>query len=228
MHIWLKDNWPEWFEYEGLYSLFELPPSCPWQFEPGLDIHQIIELIFQPIQANLPKTVQRVKDRCQNIFALLHHDKWYLLYVLKIILRDDNFRVKILGGGQLTTTPQLRTAITQLGWVVPQELKLFYRVHNGFGNFSLPWQIAVWDTVLPDWKLSVLREYFEEEVTTYNPNDLLEFFPDGAGNGQFFYRRNDTEVLWTVDWDHETREINKPERFWDFVDRKLSKVIEGA
>lgn len=228
MHTWLKSNWSRWSEYEGLYPVSQLPSSCPWQFDPTLEIDQIIELIFQPIKSNLPQTVQTIRERCQSIFALLYQDKWYLLYVVKIVLRDDSFSFKILGGGQPTTSPQLRKEVIELGWTVPNELRLFYQVHNGLGDFSLPWQIAVWDTVLPDWQLRVLGEHSDKEaVTEYDPNDLLEFFPDGGGNGQYFYRAGDSMGdLWTVDWDHETTEISKPERFWDFVDRELSKVDE--
>jgi hypothetical protein len=123
MRQWLKGNG---FDYQGLYPLYHLPPTCPWQFEPNLGIDQIVDFIFHPLKASLPKTIEILKERCHNILALHYQEKWYLLYALKIILRNDEDK------------------------------------------------------------------------------------PD----------------LWTVDWDHETGEITKKERFWDFVDRKLSKVDE--
>ena len=148
IHIWLKNNSPEWMEYEGIYPLSEIPPSCPWQFEPNIEIGQIIDIVFRPIKTNLSKTVQMLKERCQSVFALLYQDEWYLLYVLQITSGNNNSSVKILGGGKAATTPQLSVEVSKLGWTVPNELKLFYQVHNGLGDFSFPWRVAVWDTIL--------------------------------------------------------------------------------
>lgn len=228
MNVWLKDNWPDGIEFNGVYSLSKLPSLCPWQFEPNSAIDQIIDSVFQPITEYLPKTIRILRERCQNIFALLYQNEWYLLYVLKMILRNDKLGVKIVGGGSPTTTPQLRTEVSEAGWVVPNELKLFYQVHNGFGQFNLPWEVSVWDTILPDRMLRVLGEILNTgDVVGYIPKDLLEFFTDGAGNAQCFYRGgSDNSGLSTVDWDHETREMSNPERFWDFVDRQLSQVDE--
>ncbi len=222
---WLKSEWPEWVDYEGLvYPISGFPPSCPWQFDANLTIDQIISEQFRPLEAVLPKTIQTLKTRCQSIFALQHQNRWYLLYILKIVLKNDNLSLKRFGGGEPTRTPQMRTEVSQLGWTVPNELKLLYQVHNGFGTFDLP--EFIWDVVLPDRQLNVLSERFDEpDLVEYIPEDLLEFFPDGAGNGQYFYRK-EGDILYTVDWDHETDEISKPEPFWEFVNRKLSKVDE--
>lgn len=218
-------NWLTYheFEFDGLYRLYECPKTCPWQFITNIDISQSIDIIFDLIKDHLPKTSKMLKERCKNIFALLYQNEWYLLYVIEIILEDDKISYKIIGGGQPTLTSQLQDETNNLGWTIPADLQLFYQVHNGFGDFDALWS---WDAVLPDQRLTALSKYIDkDDVEGYDPKDLLAFFPDGLGNGQHFYRGQDS-TLQTVDWDHETRKISNVEPFWDFVDRKLSKVDE--
>ena len=62
-------------------------------------------------------------------------------------------------------------------------------------------------------------------LTDYKFDDLLEFFPDGAGNAQCFLRVG-TDIDATVDWDHETWEISEGMSFYDFVDERLSQIDE--
>ena len=53
----------------------------------------------------------------------------------------------------------------------------------------------------------------------YEFDDLLGFFPDMVGNGRYFWRDGARgELRGTVDWDHETRQIDGPRTFWDFLD----------
>ena len=83
----------------------------------------------------------------------------------------------------------------------------------------------MYDAVLPDGKLDTLSSFFvrgDKPELPYNTDDLLFFFPDGAGNGRFFYRQRETDTR-IVDWDHETRELTPEISFWEFVDSRLSK-----
>lgn len=61
----------------------------------------------------------------------------------------------------------------------------------------------------------------------YKFEDLLEFFPDGAGNVQCFYRENlDYQNAQTVDWDHEVWEISGKVGFYEFIDERISEIDE--
>ena len=83
----------------------------------------------------------------------------------------------------------------------------------------------MFDAVLPDRKLDTLSSFFardDKPELPYNTDDLLLFFPDGAGNGRFFYRQREASTH-IVDWDHETRKLTPEVSFWEFVDNWLSK-----
>jgi hypothetical protein len=226
MRAWLDERE---FVYEGAYSLDEPPEECPWQFAQPTEVSQIIGALFSPLEKNLPRTIAMLKERCVAMFAVQEDNWWYLLYVIRIELNDGKIGFTIFRGGEPINNPQLREEVRALGWDTPPELVELYRVHNGFGTKDFP--NSFWNCVLSDNKLTVLSEYFShppnylQGTFDYDLNDLLEFFPDGAGNGQFFYRKKGEPML-SVDWDHETRELSKPEEFWGFIDRMLSSVDE--
>lgn len=59
----------------------------------------------------------------------------------------------------------------------------------------------------------------------FDYDDLLGFFPDGAGNGQFVHRALGLDI--TRDWDHETRELGQPQTFHAFWTERLPRVWLG-
>lgn len=66
----------------------------------------------------------------------------------------------------------------------------------------------------------------QPRVYMFDPLDLLEFAPDGAGNGLYFYRGLLNGLI--VDWDHETREVVYQRQFWELVDDCLSTWISRS
>ncbi len=53
--------------------------------------------------------------------------------------------------------------------------------------------------------------------------DLLEFYLDGAGNAQCFYK-NHSNI--TVDWDYNTWEMSETVIFFEFSNLVLSQIDE--
>ena len=158
---------------------------------------------------------------------LLDNDKWYLIYQLR---HDDQKAGRFFIGGAPQNQPQLTSELRSKNWIIPNDLVTFYKIHNGFGllwPFDMFWNS---DCVLPDhklWSLSKVLSSVSGVDVDYNTKDLLEFFPDGSGNGQYFYRSEiGKDVDLTVDWDHETRELSKEQVFWQFLDDRLSNLIE--
>ncbi|NOT03095.1 MAG: SMI1/KNR4 family protein [Anaerolineales bacterium] len=211
----LKNYW-----HESSFELFEygsFPLECPWQIVQKQVQKDFIKNIFQPIA--IPITLDRLIENCQSIYALLESNKWFLIYAID----EDTF----LCGGEPTNTPILPVNVISDGWELPDDLRVFYSVHNGFGTL---WSLEIfWSShcILPDNKLDTLNSFFKDDPDfnfAIDPKYLLQFFPDGLGNQQCFYKLK-TGELTTVDWDHETREIYHQENFWGFVDRRLFELI---
>jgi hypothetical protein len=109
-------------------------------------------------------------------------------------------------------------------WEIPAALKLFYQIHDGFGE--------IYDgmSILNSRALKVMAEEMNPVSKDennfpegYKFEDLLDFFPDGAGNSQCFYRK--AKGL-TVDWDHETWELGEKIDFFTFINRQMSVLDE--
>ena len=210
--------------HQGTYDLYErndFPKVCPWQFDRQLTVAEIVEHIFQPLASKIPQTIQILKEQALQVFALKKADQWFLIYARSLEKSDHKF----LCGGAPTSSPQLPSRSIEAGWKTPDELRLFYTVHNGFGPLCPLGAFWMFDAVLPDKKLDTLSSFFargDKPKLPYNTDDLLLFFPDGAGNGRFFYRQRETGTR-IVDWDHETRELTPGGSFWEFVDNRFFK-----
>ena len=208
--------------YGGLFEFYaygKFPVDCPWQKSQIEGKKEFIQKTFQTIAAFIPNTFEKLLTNCQDIYALLEGNKWFLIYAIN----ENTF----LCGGEPTNTPSLSVYAISNGWELPTELKTFYSVHNGFGA-GLPLGIFLSSScVLPNYKLETLNSLLKNETDfefVIDPKDLLQFYPNGLGDAQCFYRLRNGELT-TVDWDHETREIYRPENFWSFVDRNLSELI---
>jgi hypothetical protein len=165
-------------------------------------------------------------------------NQWYLLYYTDIVLlyKKDMPYYKIFAGGSPIKDASFTNArLKKLGWKIPKSLKEFYNIHNGFGNLATD---SIWwaDCVVPMDKLNDLGELMNPIAKEQNDfpkdyayNDLLEFYPDGAGNTQCFNRygldKNQDDIP-TCDWDHETREVGGSEDFWEFLDERLNYFDE--
>ena len=209
-----------------LYALEEMPDICPWAVYRGESIERIIDQIFAPLAERLTTFPNLLKTGCTQIVALLDNQRWYLIYVLQ---PEVGQKESYLCGGSPVNLPVLPDSVRVAGWTLPKQLADFYKVHNGFG---ILWPLDLFwnsDCILPSSHLKILAQTFPADMPIlldYDPNHLLEFFPDGAGNGQYFYRfdHKDSESL-TVDWDHETRELSHQADFWSFIDERLGKLI---
>ncbi|MEM7115489.1 MAG: SMI1/KNR4 family protein [Chloroflexota bacterium] len=209
-----------------LYTLEEMPDVCPWAVYRGEPIERVIDQMFAPLAERLTLILHLLKTRCSQITVLLDNQKWYLIYVLQ---SGEGEKESYLCGGSPVNLPTLPDSVREAGWTLPKQLAELYAIHNGFGML---WPLDLFwnsDCVLPSNHLRVLAQIFSADMPKsidYDPNHLLEFFSDGGGNGQYFYRfdQNDSECS-TVDWDHETRELSHPADFWSFVDTRLGELI---
>ena len=141
-------------------------------------------------------------------------------------LHDERDYYRIYTGGMSLYESNENPNLLEYGWLIPKDLAEFYSIHNGFG------EIYDANFILSNEQIRVMGEMMnpickEQNVKPdeYSFDNLLEFFPDGAGNTQCFLR-DDTGNNLTVDWDHETWEISEEEDFYEFIDIRMSQIDE--
>lgn len=209
-----------------IYPLGNIPDGSPWSHLNGKFHDEAIDTIFSPIIKKLPKLLTMMKDRVRFIYVEHKNSIWTLNYFLDMKLYDDREYFIIFSGGEPENTPSLNKNLVKYNWEIPTDLKEFYSVHNGFGSEE--------DSmfILGCTQISVMGEMMNPiakeqnmEPEGYVFNDLLEFYPDGAGNAQCFLRKKSNNNT-TVDWDHEVWEISEETNFYEFIDDSMSELDE--
>ncbi|MFL5730088.1 MAG: SMI1/KNR4 family protein [Cytophagaceae bacterium] len=219
------------FEDQNSVAYTELgrfPSDCPW-FKWNLSsIPDFIDTNFKPLAPNIPELLASMKERCRFIYAEKSGSSWKLHYLMDVKLYDGRDYYRIYTGGMPNPDPQPNESLKAFGWKIPADLKKFYAVHDGFGEENNT------HSILSSERISIMAGMMDSICAEQNAypegyayKDLLEFFPDGAGNAQCFYRTDsDGSVSGTVDWDHEVWEISEEENFFDFIDERMSSMDE--
>ena len=211
---------------DEIYQLGRIPSDCVWEDLNSCTLNEAIDSVFSSIKNKVPNLIISMKERVRFIYATKSNSTWELNYFLDMKLYDGREYFVIYTGGMPSSVPQENDSLLKFGWTIPEVLKEFYSIHNGFG--------AKGDSkaILSSHHISVMGELMnsiaEEQNETpegYKFNDLLEFFPDGCGNAQCFLKEDVTGAC-TVDWDHETWEISEKENFYDFIDSRMSELDE--
>ena len=209
-------------------ELSQLPPDHPWRDEPSR-APDVVERIWAPVRDRVPQLVSELTRSVRALYATESEGEWFLVYVCDVVVAGAPALSILVGGPSLGAAQieqidqSLPEVARHLGWSVPSDLRHFYRCHHGFGRFS-----TVFDpgAVLPTHQLHPLGEVMNHIAREqgfvpdgYEFDDLLGFFPDMVGNGRYFWRDGARgELRGTVDWDHETRQIDGPRTFWDFLE----------
>ncbi len=226
------------YGFEGIQLIFEpensanyfllgqFPNDCPWITYNDKSIDEFISLNFLAIRDKIPQLISTMQKKCRFIYAEKQGQKWYLHYWLISELYDRRNYYCIYTGGSPQTNLKENGSLVKFKWTLPSDLQEFYSIHNGFG------EVNGRNCILNHEQIKVMGEIMnpicqEQNITPegYSFNDLLEFFPDGAGNAQCFLRK-DNKHYQTVDWDHETWEISEEQSFYEFVDEWLSQIDE--
>lgn len=98
-----------------------------------------------------------------------------------------------------------------IGFKIPEEFVRFCGVHNGFtlnGNMAIG--------VLPLERARLFTPENSKKV-------LLEFCGDGLGNLRCFDMLSSLPI--TLDWDHETHQVDHPQAFWDYFHHFINHAI---
>lgn len=208
---------------KNYYELGKFPKECPWYGLNDKSNEEFIDSNFKPIGNKIPKTISAIKNRCKYIYAEKKEDSWELHYFLNMKLYDNRDYFKILTGGAPLIKAIPNSNLQTYNWSIPPDLKEFYSVHNGFGEL-------INEYILGNEEIKVMAEMMdpickEQNVFPkgYSFNELLEFYPDGTGNAQCFYK-NGSNI--TVDWDHEIWEISWKVGFFEFIDERMSRIDE--
>lgn len=217
--------------FEILCQPGEVPreAGCPWELPAGIKPVAVVEQVFGPLAEKLPDTFNLLREECRHVFVLRQRGVWRLLYVLPRTQHNGLEYWQFVGGGPPLAKPQLPLAVRDTGWRLPRPLRELYAVHDGFGHglYDNPFG---WSQVLePCSRLHLLSDYVDtlENGAKYDSRDLLEFFTDGAGNGQYFHRRSPKDDNPpTFDWDHETWQLSGPTDCFDFLDERLLQLVE--
>jgi hypothetical protein len=209
------------------FLLGQFPADCPWHHLNEADMPGLIDQQFAPIALHIPELVSIMKQRCLFIYTEKLDDTWHLHYMLRIQLHDGRDYYRVYTGGAPNARPGANEHLQLFHWQLPTDLQAFYQVHNGFG------EIYDANYIMASHELRVMAEIMnpicEEEndfPAGYRFEDLLEFFPDGGGNVQCFYRGPGTAANHTVDWDHETRELSNELPFFAFINQRLAELDE--
>lgn len=216
-----KDN-----NSEHYFQLGAFPKSCPWFKYNELSLEDFIDANFKIIKEAINDLIEAIKERCILIYAEQRAHEWVLHYLLDAQLYDERAYFRIYTGGPPNDRAKVNEHLQMFDWTIPLDLEIFYAIHDGFGEGNDCNYIA------SSKELRVLGELMnpiskEQNIKPegYAFNDLLEFCPDGGGNAQCFYR-NGKEDVTTVDWDHETWEISEEERFFEFINKRMTEIDE--
>ncbi|MCW3071520.1 MAG: hypothetical protein JWO44_1410 [Bacteroidetes bacterium] len=203
-------------------QLGELPDDCPWHHLNSKNNAQFIDENFAPISSKIPQLLESLKERCRFIYAEKKDEGWDLHYLLDIRLYDGRDYYMVYTGGEPNPVSIPNENLRAFNWTIPDDLAEFYKVHDGFGDLLRSVDLRVMGEMMNP----ICREQ-DTLSEGYKFDDLLEFFPDGAGNAQCFYRNEAKQTTnATVDWDHETWEISGESNFFEFIDERMGVLDE--
>ncbi len=118
------------------YMQENFPPDCPWHAYKLLTATEAIEAIFDPVCNYLPKTISVLKNQCIRLCAVKYENTgWSLLYFL--VFPDQLHKLyplSIFAGGAPELNPEPNEDCKKYQWLIPDDLKLMYSVHDGFGE----------------------------------------------------------------------------------------------
>jgi hypothetical protein len=211
------------------FQLGEFPPDCPWINLNDKHLIDCIETVFAPVSHKISNLLESLKKRCRFVYAEKAGAAWKLHYFLDITLYDGREYFRIYTGGGPSRNAVPNESLKKFGWTIPRDLAEFYSIHDGFGEISneIYVQNSAEISVMGEMMNPLCKEQNLLLPEEYSFNDLLEFFPDGGGNAQCFYRKNDDSFnALTVDWDHETWEISGEQDLYEFIDERMSELDE--
>jgi hypothetical protein len=205
------------------YNLGDFPKNCPWAPLNTKTKIEFIDANFALIHSRIPTLINVLKERCLFIFAEKKEDKWFLNYLMHMQLYDGRNYYKIYSGGAPNPDPKENEVLLKYQWFIPTELYDLYLIHDGFGEADGA------NCVMNSYEIFVMAALMnpickEQNVypDDYKFEELLEFYPDGGGNAQCFWKNKNT----TIDWDHETWELSGECGFFEFIDDHMSEIDE--
>ncbi len=206
------------------YQLGDFPKECPWTNLNDKNIKEFINENFKSISRKIPNLLASLKDRCKFIYVERKGNTWHLHYLLDMKLYDDRNYFKVYTGGAPLLNPEPNNNLKSFNWNIPTDLNSFYAIHDGFGEIYDAYFIMANDDikVMAEMMNPICKEQ-NAQPEGYSFNDLLEFYPDGGGNAQCFYKNNGNT---TVDWDHEVWEISGEIGFFEFINERMSEIDE--
>ena len=217
------------YEYrnsENYYNLGDFPEDCPWHGFNDKTIEYCIDENFKLIKNKVPRLISSLKERCEFIYAEKREHDWHLHFFLKMKLYDGREYYRVYTGGSPKTEFIPNSNLRLFNWEIPNDLKEFYSIHDGFGEiYDANFILSSKDIKVMGEMMNPITEEQGVIPEDYSFNDLLEFFPDGVGNAQCFIRTAEGNNS-TVDWDHEVWEISDPLSFYDFINERMSEIDE--
>lgn len=210
---------------ENYYQLGDFPQGNPWHALNDLKLSEAIDTIFKPVVKKIPNLISAMKERVRFIYSEKIDNEWRLHYLMDIKLYDGADYYHIYSGGPPNTRATENEMLLAYNWSLPEELVEFYSIHDGFGGVDAQYILASKELTVMGEMMNPITKEQNVFPKGYQFDDLLEFTSDGAGNAQCFLRAG-SEATTTVFWDHELWEISEGERFYEFVDWRLSQLDE--
>lgn len=210
-----------------VFLLSDAPDNFPWKFATN-DVEKIIDANFATIQKKSPLFFNTLKKQTIAVLGMTnnldHFTRDSLLYIgYNYFYYVDYKDIAILAGGRPNVDPKPNEKLVKQGWAIPDDIKDFYRIHDGFG--LLTFDYSLWNVIKPAGRLESMERMNQcakelNEIVDYDFNNIVEFYTDGSGNGQNFVRKSPADSNPLTRWrDHETWDLGNELTFWEFLDK---------
>lgn len=215
----------------GSKDVIALRNSLPAAWVDALEgrqaLAEALQRLWQPAGPDAQPFLQRLIDQTVDVALAASQSPALppsLLYLNRRQAQDGPHYFAWFAGLPATSVQVSREA-ARLGVSIPLSYQRFVSVHNGF---NVDGHTMVGPAALE--RLVRLSDLIDAEPAElgYDPKQVLPFSGDGGGNEQCYHLAlplADGDYL-TVDWDHETRELNAPMSLWAYLEN-LVRVETG-
>jgi hypothetical protein len=180
-----------------------------WQkfFSSNASVLDTIQNAWNELEAIIPQITTKISNRISFLGLVTSRNRNSIMGIAYIISHSykDKLFYEAWIGGLPATALDLGQFNSDNKFPLPKSYQIFCGIHNGFlknGNLASGF-------------LPIHEIPFDGKTIT--------FYEDGAGNTQAYdiMRPAGLNDYMTFDWDHETRELSKPQTFWDFLNKIL-------
>jgi hypothetical protein len=198
-----------------------LPRTWQLAFDSDASVADIIKRVWGEVLLLFPDFCRMLQEQIEEVTLVITPETAYFAYIFQ-----NEGEVSAFLGGLPAPSNAIKQCEEKLGLNLPQPYQKFLSVHNGF---LLEGWTSVGIKALHE--LYTVGDLIGKDVSEhkihlpYNPYKLLCFCGDGGGNERCFNYDHGADVINTIDWDHETRQLTNPISFEQFLMKFLNREL---